>query len=128
MRQESFFLVGENSSGDGIKKVIVIGSTGTIGEAVSALLISCGFFVVGIGRKTSPFDQKKENYIHHILNLQNFEVLEATLSNILKKNEEVFGLVHCAGLGEFSNIENLAVSKIKAVSYTHLTLPTTVDV
>ena len=113
MRQESFFLVGENNSGDGIKKVIVIGSTGTIGEAVSALLLSCGFLVVGIGRKISPFDQKKENYIHHILNLQNVELLEATLSNILKKNKEIFGLVHCAGLGEFSNIENLAVSKIK---------------
>ena len=77
MRQESFFLVGENSFGDGIKKVIVIGSTGTIGEAVSALLISCGFFVVGIGRKISPFDQKKDNYIHHILNLQNLELVEA---------------------------------------------------
>ena len=65
MRQESFFLVGENNSGDGIKKVIVIGSTGTIGEAVSALLLSCGFLVVGIGRKISPFDQKKEKFIRH---------------------------------------------------------------
>ena len=105
--KESFFLVDESNSGDGIKKVIVIGSTGTIGEVVSLLLLNHGFFVIGMGRKTSPFDEENKNYIHYILNIQNVELLESTLSNILKKNEDVFGLVHCAGFGEFSNIENL---------------------
>ena len=113
MTLESSFLVAENHFGDSIKKVIVIGSTGTIGEAVSSHLLNHGFFVIGMGRKISPFDEKNKNYIHHILNIQNVELLEATLSNILKKNEDTFGLVHCAGFGEFSNIENLAVSKIK---------------
>ena len=101
--------------GDSIKKVIVIGSTGTIGEAVSTLLLNSGFSVIGIGRKVPSLDQKKENYIHHILNLQNTELLEATLSNIVRNNEEIFCLVHCAGVGEFSNIENLPISKIKAM-------------
>ena len=110
---ESSFLVAEDNFGDRIKKVIVIGSTGTIGEAVSTLLLNSGFFVIGMGRKISPFDEENKNYIHHILNIQNVELLESTLSNILKKNEDVFGLVHCAGFGEFSNIENLLVSKIK---------------
>ena len=113
MTLESSFLVAENNFGDSIKKVIVIGSTGTIGEAVSTLLLNSGFSVIGIGRKVPSFDKKKGNYIHHILDLQNTDLLEATLSNILKKNEEVFGVVHCAGLGKFSNIENLALSKIK---------------
>ena len=101
--------------GDSIKKVIVIGSTGTIGEAVSTLLLNSGFSVIGIGRKVPSLDQKKENYIHHILDLQNTELLEATLSNIVRNNEEIFCLVHCAGVGEFSNIENLPISKIKAM-------------
>ena len=71
--------------------------------------------MIGIGRKVPSFDEKKENYIHHILDLQNTELLEATLSNIVRNNEEIFCLVHCAGVGEFSNIENLPVSKIKAM-------------
>ena len=101
--------------GDSIKKVIVIGSTGTIGEAVSTLLLNSGFSVIGIGRKVSSLDEKKKNYIHHILDLQNTELLETKLLNIVRNNEEICCLVHCAGVGEFSNIENLSVSKIKAM-------------
>ena len=115
MTQESSFLVAKKKFGDSIKKVIVIGSTGTIGEAVSTLLLNSGFSVIGIGRKVPSLDEKKENYIHHILDLQNTELLEATLSNIVRNNEEIFCLVHCAGVGEFSNIENLPISKIKAM-------------
>ena len=65
--KESFFLVDESNSGDSIKKVIVIGSTGTIGEAVSLLLLNHGFFVIGMGRKISPFEVENKNYIQHIL-------------------------------------------------------------
>ena len=90
--------------GDSIKKVIVIGSTGTIGEAVSTLLLNSGFSVIGMGRKVSSLDEKKKNYIHHILDLQNPELLETKLSNIVRNNEEICCLVHCAGVGEFSNI------------------------
>ena len=104
MTLESSFLVAENNFGDSIKKVIVIGSTGTIGEAVSTLLLNSGFSVIGIGRKVPSFDKKKENYIHHNLDLQNTDLLEATLSNIVRKHEGIICLVHCAGLGEFSNI------------------------
>ena len=71
--------------------------------------------MIGIGRIGTSLDEKKENYIHHILDLQNTELLEATLSNIVRNNEEIFCLVHCAGVGEFSNIENLSISKIKAM-------------
>ena len=70
--------------GIALKKVIVIGSTGTIGEAVSTILLNSGFSVIGIGRKVPSFDEKKENYMHHILDLQNTELLEATLSNIVR--------------------------------------------
>ena len=59
MTQESSFLVAEKI-GDSIKKVIVIGSTGTIGEAVSTLLLNSGFSVIGIGRKVSSLDEKKK--------------------------------------------------------------------
>ena len=107
--------MAENNFGDSIKKVIVIGSTGTIGEAVSTLLLNRGFSVIGIGRKVPSFDQKKENYIHYILDLQNTDLLEVTLSNIVRNHEGIICLVHCAGLGEFSNIENLPISKIKAM-------------
>ena len=71
--------------------------------------------MIGIGRKVSSLDEKKKNYIHHILDLQNTELLETKLSNIVKNNEEICCLVHCAGVGEFSNIENLSLSKIKAM-------------
>ncbi len=73
MTQESSFLVAKKKFGDSIKKVIVIGSTGTIGEAVSTFLLNSGFSVIGIGRKVLSFDEKKESYIHHILDLQNTE-------------------------------------------------------
>ena len=89
MTLESSFLVAENNFGDSIKKIIVIGSTGTIGKAVSIFLLNSGFSVIGIGRKVPSFDKKKENYIHHILDLQNTELLEATLSKIVRNNEEL---------------------------------------
>ena len=94
MTLESSFLVAENNFGDSIKKVIVIGSTGTIGEAVSTLLLNSGFSVIGIGRKVPSFDKKKENYIHHILDLQNTDLLEVTLSNIVRNHEGINCLVH----------------------------------
>ena len=75
MTQESSFLVAEKNFGDSIKKVIVIGSTGTIGEAVSTFLLNSGFSVIGIGRKVPSFDEKKENYMHYFVDLQNTELL-----------------------------------------------------
>ena len=96
-----FFSCGWEKLGDSIKKVIVIGSTGTIGEAVSTLLLNSGFSVIGIGRKVPSLDEKKENYIHHILDLQNTELLEATLLNIVRKMKRFFVWCIVPGLENF---------------------------
>ena len=71
-----FFSCGWEKLGDSIKKVIVIGSTGTIGEAVSTLLLNSGFSVIGIGRKVPSLDEKKENYMHYFESIYSSMILK----------------------------------------------------
>ncbi len=96
-----------------MKTLIVIGSTGSIGEAVTRKLLKDGFRVLGVGRKASPFKDLSDNYTHYQIDLEKVSQTEKQFSSLIKDNSEIFGLVHCAGVGKFDNIENMSLSKIK---------------
>ncbi len=98
-----------------MKTLIVIGSTGSIGEAVTRKLLKDGFRVLGVGRKASPFKDLSDNYTHYQIDLGKVSQTEKQFSSLIKDNSEIFGLVHCAGVGEFDNIENMSLSKIKGL-------------
>jgi len=98
-----------------MKTLIVIGSTGSIGEAVTRKLLKDGFRVLGVGRKASPFKDLNDNYTHYQIDLEKVSQTEKQFSSLIKDNSEIFGLVHCAGVGEFDNIENMSLSKIKGL-------------
>ena len=76
-------------------------------------MLGDGFRVVGVGRKLSPLKDLKDKYTHYQIDLEKVTQSEKEFRRLIKENPEVSGLVHCAGIGDFGNIENMSLPTIK---------------
>jgi 3-hydroxy acid dehydrogenase/malonic semialdehyde reductase len=76
-------------------------------------LLKDGFRVIGVGRKLSHLKSLSDNYIHYKIDLEKVTQSEKEFGRLIKENPEIMGLVHCAGIGEFDNIENMSLPTIK---------------
>ena len=91
-----------------MKKAIVFGITGQDGSHLADLLLSKGYFVIGVSRRASTDNTQR---IKHILSNESFELIEGDITdahsviNILKKHEDV------------DEIYNLAAQSHVAVSF-----------
>lgn len=91
-----------------MKKAIVFGITGQDGSHLADLLLSKGYFVIGVSRRASTDNTQR---IKHILSNESFELSEGDITdahsvmNILKKHEDV------------DEIYNLAAQSHVAVSF-----------
>lgn len=91
-----------------MKKAIVFGITGQDGSHLADLLLSKGYFVIGVSRRASTDNTQR---IKHILSHESFELSEGditdahSVNNILKKHEDV------------DEIYNLAAQSHVAVSF-----------
>jgi len=102
-----------------MKKAIVTGASGGIGEGISLLLLKLGFFVIGVSRKIP--DIENENFIHFSVDLSDAKE-SIKLSDKLKK-EDIFILINCAGFGRFEPHEELSYKTIIEMSFLNLTAP-----
>ncbi|PQM64665.1 MAG: short-chain dehydrogenase [Rhodobacteraceae bacterium] len=96
-----------------MKTLIVIGSTGSVGESISRRLLKDGFRVIGVGRKLSHLKSLSDKYLHYKIDLEKVTQSEKEFGRLIKENPEVSGFVHCAGFGEFDNIENMSLPTIE---------------
>jgi len=76
-------------------------------------LLEDGFKVLGVGRRLSPLKSVSDKYIHYQIDLEKVTKSEKEFGRLIKENPEVSGLVHCAGIGEFDNIENMSLPTIE---------------
>ncbi len=76
-------------------------------------MLEDGFKVLGVGRRLSPLKSVSDKYIHYQIDLEKVTKSEKEFGRLIKENPEVSGLVHCAGIGEFDNIENMSLPTIE---------------
>ena len=76
-------------------------------------MLEDGFKVLGVGRRLSPLKRVSDKYIHYQIDLEKVTKSEKEFGRLIKENPEVSGLVHCAGIGEFDNIENMSLPTIE---------------
>ena len=76
-------------------------------------MLEDGFKVLGVGRRLSPLKNVSDKYIHYKIDLEKVTKSEKEFGRLIKENPEVSGLVHCAGIGEFDNIENMSLPTIE---------------
>ena len=76
-------------------------------------MLEDGFKVLGVGRRLSPLKKVGDKYIHYQIDLEKVTKSEKEFGRLIKENPEVSGLVHCAGIGEFDNIENMSLPTIE---------------
>ena len=76
-------------------------------------MLEDGFKVLGVGRRLSPLKSVSDKYIHYQIDLEKVTKSEKEFGRFIKENPEVSGLVHCAGIGEFDNIENMSLPTIE---------------
>ena len=80
------------------RKILVTGSSGSIGRKITELLLSKGFTVVGIVRKKSNDKILNKNYFSFELDFSVIDNLVHDLKNILAIHSDIDGFISCSGL------------------------------
>jgi short-subunit dehydrogenase len=104
-----------------MKKAIVTGASGGIGNSISLKLLELGFDVIGVSRNEPKNLLENENFAHLKCDLSN-EKETILLCDKLKK-ENISVLVNCAGFGKFEPHEELNQRTIIQMSFLNLTAP-----
>ena len=94
------------------RKILVTGSSGSIGRKITELLLSKGFTVVGIVRKKSNDKIRNKNYFSFELDFSVIDNLVHDLKNILAIHSDIDGFISCSGYGDFRKIENFSTKDI----------------
>ena len=94
------------------RKILVTGSSGSIGRKTTELLLSKGFIVVGIVRKKSNDKIRNKNYSSFELDFSVIDNLVHDLKNIFAIHSDIDGFISCSGYGDFRKIENFSTKDI----------------
>lgn len=84
-----------------MKNVIVTGTSGMLGEAIAANLLSEGYRVIGISRR-NPLSESlvtNHNYSHEVFDLQKISKIPDLVSRITSQFGPIYGLVNNSALG-----------------------------
>ena len=104
-----------------LKKVVVTGASSGIGKAITDRLLGLDYQVIGISRKITDKHFNHENFIAHQADLSNEKETLSTCRAL--KEENIFMLINCAGIGVFEPHEELNTKTITEMVYLNLTAP-----
>ncbi|MDF1881313.1 SDR family oxidoreductase [Sulfurimonas sp. MAG313] len=101
------------------KVALITGSSSGIGQAIKDTLLSMGYRVYGLARRTQV---KEKNFVPLVCDISDAVQLEKSIQ-ILLKETDINLLINSAGLGYFEPHEELSVTQIKEIIDTNLTAP-----
>ena len=113
------------------KVALVTGSSSGIGFETSLALARNGFHTfatmrdLGKDEKIKQIIEKEDLSIEILeLDVDSEESVNRAIKTVSEKKGRIDVLVNNAGYGMWGTVEDVSIDEFKAVSYTHLTLPT----
>lgn len=106
--------------------VIVTGTSGGLGRAIAARLVTDGFKVVGIARRAVSAEDigtDADNYVHVEYDLGNIDGINDLVRGIVAEHGKPFGLVNNAALGTDGLLPTMHNSDIEALVRVNVTAP-----
>ncbi len=94
------------------KKIIVTGSSSGIGNAISKTIVKNKIKVIGLSRNSNKNIISSKYFQSIEIDLSDVKTLPKKIEKIINDNEDIDGLISCAGIGYFGNIENFSVDQI----------------
>lgn len=91
------------------KVAVITGVSKGIGAELSKQLLEEGCIVFGLGRNAGEIKHSNFNFIE--TDIRNFLEVESAFNNILSQFPSIHILINNAGLGYFSNVEDLTLSQ-----------------
>ncbi len=91
------------------KVAVITGVSKGIGAELSKQLLEEGCIVFGLGRNSGDIKHANFNFIK--TDIRNFLEVESAFKKILSQNSSIHILINNAGLGYFSNVEDLPLSQ-----------------
>lgn len=98
-----------------MKTYIVSGSSSGIGRAICENLLAQGERVFGLARDHSKFNPDNDNYHPISIDFSRINTLESELKALTKKVEVVDGMILCAGMGRFAEVEQFSLAQIQEI-------------
>lgn len=106
--------------------VIVTGTSGGLGRAIAARLVTDGFKVVGIARRAVSAEDigtDADHYVHVEYDLGNIDGINDLVRGIVAEHGKPFGLVNNAALGTDGLLPTMHNSDIEALVRVNVTAP-----
>ena len=103
-----------------MKTAVVTGASSGIGEAIALRLLTLGYCVIGISRRTATIEHP--HFTTHSCDLSQPHETHALIQS-LQQDKSISLLVNAAGFGVFQPHEDLNSRTIEAMVYLHLTAP-----
>jgi len=103
-----------------VKKIIVTGSSSGIGNSITKELIKKKIKVIGISRNNNKSLIKSKYFQSEKIDLSELKNIPMSIEKILDENEDIEGLISCAGVGYFGNLENFSFDQILSSINTNL--------
>lgn len=108
-----------------MKKIIITGASGGIGEACCKKILKQGDFVIGISRQIGKKSEElsDEQFVGIDFDLNNVECIPGLIKDIVDKYGPIDGYIHCAGFDKMVPLGMVKPSDMEELWRIHAQVP-----